>query len=140
MSIPPGAQEILSLRKRGSRPGDSVVVSVIGELPVAWLVQPDLDTDYDWMWAIGLDLMVVADTAVSADKLRRLLWALRTHPPRSLSLWLDDREQGYDVWFYPAVESTTLPREKWQWVMDLSPHGRLDNRLMAEQIHGRVAA
>ncbi len=141
--IAPGADGILAMRRAGQRPGEAVIVSVIGPLPLRaydWVVEADLDTDYDWVWAINLDLWVVSDTRVSSPKLKKLLLDLRLHRPRSLYLWLDDQERGYTVWHYPKVESITRPPDGWEWSMDLQPLLEFQNKEMSDVFAGRVGA
>ena len=121
MTLAPGASRILNLRKHGNRPGDDIVVSVIGPKPVMWLVEADLDTDYDWMWVIDLNVWVVADGTTDPAKLRRLLKALRNQRPRVLHLWMDDSKAGYDVFFFPKVETIRKPAAEWEWVMEIHP-------------------
>jgi hypothetical protein len=116
--IAPGGDRVLSLRRGGMRPGESVVVSLIGEMPVEWLVTPDLDTDYDWMWAVDLDLLVVSSVRTPAEPLRALVAALRRHRPRNVRLWIDEPRIGYDLWFRPTIESVVGPPDKWVWVME----------------------
>ncbi len=116
--IAAGGKRILALRHRGLRPDQMVVVSLIGEMPVEWLVTPDLDTDYDWLWSVDLDLLVVSSIRTPAEPLRALLRALRGHRPRSVRLWVDEPRIGYDLWFRPTMESVVGPPDRWDWVME----------------------
>jgi len=134
--LAPGAARILALRKAGNRPGENVVVSVVGEKPVEWLVQPDLDTSYDWMWVVDLDLWVLADTTTDAGKLRTMMADIKSRRPRRLHLWLDDLGVGYEVWSYPTVETAHLPRGRWQMTTEMLKMSEWENDVMKSLFNG----
>lgn len=141
--IAPGGEKILAMRRRGQRPGEDVVLSVIGPLDVEWLVQPDLDTDYDWLWAVDLNVWIVSTKDTPQSPLRALLESVRKHRPRSIRLWLDDTRVGYELWFYPTPETVTGPPDRWRWVMEATALLDCENEAMAEALGSgsrRVAA
>lgn len=80
-----------------------------------WLVEADLDTDYDWTFTVGLNVWVVADTATDMEKLRGVMRSIRESRPRNLYLWVDDTSVGYEMFFYPEADSVHKPRDQWSW-------------------------
>lgn len=138
--IAPGADRILALRRAGQRPGEGVIVSTIGRLPVEWLVEADLDTEHDWVMMVNLTVWVVASTKTPTSKLNRLLWQIRQQKPETLYLWLDDAQKGYQIRFWPTVDSIRLPIDKWEWVMDVEKFEKWQNDTMRDYFSGSVPA
>jgi len=137
--IAAGGDKILAMRKAGQRPGEGVVVSTVGSLPVQWLVHADLDTpDYDFLWAIDLEVWVVANSR-DLPRVDGLLWQFRKHPPSKLMLWVDDEARGYQCWFYPEVATICRPRDEWVWTLEKVGLRKLDNQLMAAVFKGEAA-
>jgi len=134
--IPPGAQEILYLRLAGKRPDEFVVCSTIGALPFNWVVDVDFNTDWDLMWAVDLDVVVVAQ---STDRVDPFLRQFIKHRPRSLTLWLDDSAGGFDVRFWPAVDTISKPIDQWVWEVDMLPMMGWQNLAMLELMSGEFA-
>lgn len=129
--IAPGGERILGMRQQRQRPGEGVVISLVGPLNVEWLVRPDPLKTYDWLWAVDLDVWIVAATTTDQQHLRRLIADVRKHRPKDIRLWLSDVRKGYDLWFYPTVESVVGPPDRWVWVMDAQPMSRYENEVMA---------
>jgi hypothetical protein len=134
--IPAGAQEIHDLRVAGKRPSEFVVCSTIGQLPFRWLVDVDLTSDWDLLWAIDLDVVVAAQ---STDSIEQLLFQFRRHRPKTLVLWLDDIAGGYDVKFFPEHETIKLPIDQWVWKIDMLPMRSWENLAMLELMTGETA-
>jgi hypothetical protein len=139
MNLAPGAEPILSMRMSGQRPASDVVISTVGQMPVDFLIEADLDTDYDWAFLIDLNVWVVASTKAPAAKLRALLWAFRKHRPKNLYLWLDDQQKGYQLFFLPKLESISRPIEQWQWEMEKQSLLKFQNKAMQQVFAGEVA-
>ena len=135
--IAPGADQILQIRRGGKRPGSDVVVSLIGALPVDFLVQADADTDYDWIMLVDLKVWVVASS--KTRRLDRLLWSMRDHRPKQILLWLDDKQAGYELHFWPSIESITRPPDKWDWKMERSPMLKWENQVIGKMFQGMAA-
>jgi hypothetical protein len=135
----PGAGAILDMRKKGLRPGSDVVVSLVGDLPVDFLVQPDIDTvsSYDWCWAIDLNVWIVASSGANASQVKQLLWQFKAHRPSHLFLWLDDQDRGYEVYFFPKIESIKFPIDSWKWEIDFLPLMKFQNQEMAQTFKRR---
>lgn len=118
--IAAGAERVLAARQKGGRPGEAVVVSLVGSLPVEWLVQADLDTEYDWMPLVDLDVWVIAESRHSS-RLKSFLWQFRKHRPRCLWVLLDDKDKAYEIYFSLKLESIKNHFEAWEWEMEKQP-------------------
>ena len=116
--LPPGAHEIQHLRENGKRPAGAVVCSLIGAMPIEFCVELDLDTQWDLLWAIDLDVIVAAHKK-QAVQLGPLLLQFKKHRPRIIYLWLEDIGLAYDVRILPTPESIGKPLSEWVWRPDL---------------------
>jgi len=132
---PPGAERIFQLRLDGSRPGELVVCSTIGSLPFEWLVELDFDTQWDLLWAVDLDVCLVASVS-DGGRIGGLLRTFMKHRPKTITLWLDDAQKGYDVRFFPKIGSITGPPDKWEWEMDVLPMIEWQNASMTDLMKG----
>jgi len=99
-------------------------------------VHIDLDTEWDLLWAVDLDIVVVAQ---STDRVDEFLRHFRRHRPRTLTLWLDDAAGGFDVRFWPAVDSINRPVDQWVWEIDMLPMMGWQNLAMLELMSGEFA-
>lgn len=98
LDLPYGAREIAWARANGQRPAEMLLVSLIGPLPgernPIVLARPE--RNYDWRWAAGLEMLIVADSTTDPRRVKRTLEALeRLDPlPDYLGLWLADKQSG----------------------------------------------
>lgn len=96
LNLPYGGREIAELRATGKRPADMVLLSLIGPLrgennPVV-IANPD--RSYDWLFLLGLEVLVIADTKTPPGAVRRVLDALKALQMEYLGLWLTDLQDG----------------------------------------------
>lgn len=124
------------MRVSGQRPEEFVVCSAIGDLPFHWLVEIDLDSEWDLLWAVDLDIVVAVR---SQDKVEPLLMQFRRHRPRTLTLWCDDVAGGFDVRFWPECDSIKKPVDQWVWEVDMLPMMGWQNLAMLELMSGEFA-
>jgi hypothetical protein len=109
------AAQIAALREQGKQPALWVLVSFIGRIENednGFTVYARPDRDYDWRWAIGLDLIAFAR---QGQPVAAQLKSIRNECPKSLSLWDVDRKTGAQVYFdFPAnaTEATRKARAK----------------------------
>lgn len=99
MQLPYGAQEIVETRRLGKRPADMVLVSLIGPLrreinPVV-IAKPG--RAYDWRFLVGLDVMLVASSALDKPAVRRVADAISVVSPSYLGVWFGDKQQGQHI-------------------------------------------
>jgi hypothetical protein len=91
------AAQIATLREQGKQPAVWVLVSFIGRIEKqddGFTVYARPEVDYDWRWAIGLDLITFAR---KGQDIARHLKAIRNEQPKSLSLWDVDLKTGAEV-------------------------------------------
>ena len=95
---PYGAREVEQLRQAGKRPANMLLVSLIGPLreqnPVI-IANPGVG--YDWRFAVGLDVLVVANSTIEPHLVKRTLDAIDHVAPDYLGLWLADRQDGISL-------------------------------------------
>lgn len=119
------AAAIASLREQGKQPASWVLVSYVGRVlkeDDGFTVYAMQDREYDWRWAVGLDLIAFAKRGQSvAPQLK----AIRNERPKSLSVWDVERKTGAHVYLdYPAdpaelirkVRNKTLNIELMPWL------------------------
>lgn len=97
MTKPPyGAAEIFAARKKGKRPADLVLLSLIGPLPgennPVVIAQPG--RRYDWRFLTGLECLVVSDSTQPKQAVIEIMDQLKALLPTYLGLWFADRQQG----------------------------------------------
>lgn len=105
------ASAIASLREQGKQPASWVLVSFIGRIAVqddGFTVYAKDDRDYDWRWAVGLDLIAFAKRG---QAIASQLKAIRNEHPKSLSIWDIDRKIGAQVYFAYPAETQELIRK-----------------------------
>lgn len=107
------AARIAELRKEGQHPASWVLVSFVGRAgdeDDGFTVYARPDSEYDWRWVVGLDLVVFARKGMAvADSLKRI----RNACPKSLDLWDVDLKAGASVGFdFPAAHAEAHRRAR----------------------------
>jgi hypothetical protein len=136
--LPPGAERIHSLRENSQRPAGAVVCSLIGDFNVEFEVRLDLETEWDLLWAIDLDVIVAAHNH-QAKGLGPLLLQFRRHRPKMLYLWLEDIGRAYDVRILPTEGSIGKPVSEWVWRPDLFRLTKWEESEIRAQLTGMAA-
>lgn len=117
--IPNGAQRIIDVRKKGMRPAEMVLVSLIGRInELNPTVYASAKKDYDWSWLRGLQVCIY--TTPEADW-RSVARSIASQKPSFLGLWDADRREGADVYFLPNVADIEKPKSEWRWHLDFLP-------------------
>ncbi len=95
--LPYGAAEIVALRSAGKRPADTLLVSLVGplngETNPAIIARPE--RAYDWRFAVGLSLIVIART--DTQHLAGTVKAIAEVEPAGLSVWFAEQQDGVNV-------------------------------------------
>ena len=117
MMIPSGAKAIIDARRRGMKPADMIIVSLIGPVDEANpTVLANPGSEYDWRWSVGLKICVFVDQK-TADKAKSVLLAIGRERPDWLALWHVDRYEGGQAWVLPTVASIDKPKSLWQYAL-----------------------
>jgi hypothetical protein len=121
--IAANATQIVEMRKHGRQPGSWVLVSFVGKIDKqddGFTVYASPESEYDWRWIVGLDLIVFAR---KGQGIAHQLKAMRNDQPKTLSLWDVDAKTGAEVHFdYPAVHAEAHRKAKSKTVsIELDP-------------------
>lgn len=126
MTLPYGALPIADARKRGLKPADMVIVSLVGPLDCGNPVVIAGSKEYDWWWTRGLQICVFAR---SGTPWRRTLAGISAHRPAKLWLWDVERAEGADVYYLPTIASLRAAKSvsEWVWQLDFLPWLKFQN-------------
>lgn len=95
--IAANAGQIVEMRENGKQPAKWVLVSFIGRIENednGFTVYARPEREYDWRWAVGLDLIAFVR---KGQAVAQQLKAIRNEFPKSLSVWDVDRKTGAEV-------------------------------------------
>lgn len=94
MRIPHGAQEIIDANKANKRPGELIIVSLVGQLQEMNKTLIADGPDYDWRFVFGLDICIFSrpgkQTVPTAMAIGRNL-------PGRLMVWDVENKEGADA-------------------------------------------
>jgi hypothetical protein len=117
--IPLGATPIVEARKKGLKPAQMVLVSLMGRLneknPTVY-AHPG--KEYDWLWARGLQVCIYTTPDANWRPVAR---AIASQRPSFLGLWDVSRLEGADVHLFPNIDDLEKPRDQWRWSLDFLP-------------------
>ena len=113
------AQPILDARRRGLKPAELILVSLVGRInEVNHTVYATANGNYNWQWVRGIAICIFATSAVDWRPVARSIARAR---PSHLYLWDVDREEGTDVAFLPNFADLCKPKDKIRWELDFLP-------------------
>lgn len=120
MTLPMGAQAILTARKRGMKPADMIIVSLVGQVQDKMIQEcnptvyanPKASSPYDWRWAVDLKLCVYKNLLIDW---RPTAMAIARSRPAWLGVWDVDALEGADLCALPKVEDIEKRAELWRW-------------------------
>ena len=98
MKLPFGAQQIVSLRKRGKRPAEMVLVSFLG--PLEGEINPVVmvrDEQYDFRFLHGLDVMLVCDMQTPRRLIKEIADDVMHIRPSYAGIWFKDIGDGVNL-------------------------------------------
>lgn len=105
--IPTNAIKIIELRKRGYKPDEMIIVSLVGRLDeLNHVIYADYRKEYDWKFLKGLEVCIFANSAVDYKK---TLLAIAKVKTSFLGLWDVDRLEGADFNYLPNLEPLHKP-------------------------------
>ena len=98
--LPYGGQAIADLRAARKRPADMVLVSLVGPLrEINPVVIAHPEKSYDWRFLAGLEVLLVIETGLDSDLVRRTANAILAVNPDYLGVWFADRQDGLNLAF-----------------------------------------
>ena len=111
--IPTNAFKIIELRKKGYKPDEMIIVSLVGKIDeLNHVIYADHRKDYDWNFLKGLDVCIFANSSI---EIKKTLLAIATIKTRFLGLWDVDRLEGADFLYLPCVSSLSKPQSQWRY-------------------------
>jgi hypothetical protein len=114
-----GAQPIIDARKRGMKPAEMILVSLVGRLNEKnHTVYANHKKVYDWLWVRGLQVCIYAAPGVDWRHMARSIAAER---PSFLGVWDADHQQGANVYLLPHPADLDKPQSQWRWNLDFLP-------------------
>lgn len=117
--IASNAQPILDARKKGFKPVEMILVSLIGRInELNHTVYANPANQYDWMWARGLPICIYATAGVQWRDVARSIASVR---PSYLAIWDAERKQGAEVYLVPDPADIDKPQAEWRWNLDFLP-------------------
>lgn len=117
--IAPGAQQIFDARKKGLKPAEMILVSLIGRINEQnHTVHANPRNSYDWIWARGLQVCIYTSPGVEWKPVAR---SIASERPSFLAVWDADNRQGANVYLLPHPADIDKPKTQWRWVLDFLP-------------------
>ena len=116
MRIPTNAGEIILARKRGFKPADLILVSLVGRIDeLNHTVYANPENDYEWLWAAQIKICIFAQSGIDWQRTARSVASQR---PSYLCLWDVNRQEGADIHYLPHFDDIEKPKSKWRWELD----------------------
>ena len=127
--IASNAQMILDARRKGFKPAELILVSLIGRLNEPnHTVYASPKNDYEWSWTRDLQICIYATSEVQWRGVAR---SIAIAEPSFLAVWDADRKQGADIYLLPDVTDIEKPKSDWRWNLDFLPWLRSQNEEFA---------
>lgn len=124
--IPRSAERIAEARKRGKKPSDMVIVSMVGLLDE---LNPQIivtaTKEYEWWFLRGLSVVVFTKNDINW---RPMVEAIAKARPQHLWIWDVENLEGADVYYFPKVETIDRDPSSWVWKLDFLPWTDYQNR------------
>jgi|SRR5688572_2328492 len=129
MNLPNGAEAVLAARKRGMRPAEMLIVSLIGKVGESnHTIYANPGAEYDWRWIVGLDICLYVNNATNW---RTQMTAIAKCRPNWLGLYNVDQFKGARAFYLPHPSDIDKPRSQWRHVLDFLPWTQWQNEQFA---------
>ncbi len=127
--IASNAQPILDARRKGYKPVEMILVSLIGRINEPnHTVYANPRTEYEWKWARGLQVCIYTSTGVDWRLVAR---SIASERPSFLMIWDVDNRQGANVYLLPHPADIDKPKNQWRWSLDFLPWLSIQNQEFA---------
>lgn len=131
-TLPHGASRIIESRIKGEKPGDLVIVSLVGPVddgnPVVLADGPE----HDWRFCVGLQVCIFGKVGTPN---RQTAMAIGMQLPARLFLWDVEAKEGTDICVCLKVSAIDKPRADFRpsdWTAMLWPWSRWQNKTFEE--------
>jgi hypothetical protein len=127
--IASNALPILEARKKGMKPAELILVSLIGRINEQnHTVYARPGKGYDWFWMRELQVCIYTSPEVDWRPVAR---AIALQRPSFLAIWDADNHQGANVYLLPHPADIDKPQEQWRWTLDFLPWLPFQNKEFA---------
>lgn len=117
--IATNAQPILDARKKGLKPVEMILVSLIGRInELNHTVYANPQKEYEWLWVRGLQICIYTSPSVEWQRMAR---SIASERPSFLGIWDADNRQGANVYLLPHPDDIEKPKTEWRWKLDFLP-------------------
>jgi hypothetical protein len=128
--IAANAHSILDARKKGLRPAEMILVSLIGQInELNHTVYARPNKDYDWQWVRGLEICVYTQPDVDWQS---TLLAIAACGHSFLAVWDVVNREGANVYRLPHPDDIDKPKSQWRWNLDFLPWLPSQNKEFAQ--------
>lgn len=124
--LPKNAESIVQMRRKGMKPDDLVIVSLVGSLPETNHVVIADGPEYDWRWCRGLKICIFGKVGTSN---RQTAIAIGANLPAKLHLWDVEAKNGADVMVH--IRESSINKREFKisdWSAFLWPWSEWQNR------------
>lgn len=114
-----GAQPILDARKKGMKPAEMILVSLIGRINEKnHTVYADPRKEYEWSWTRALSVCVYTSPTINWRAVAR---SIAAEQPSFLGVWDADSRKGANVYLLPHPDDINKPQDQWRLILDFLP-------------------
>lgn len=114
--IASNAQPILDARKKGYKPAEMILVSLIGRInETNHTVYANPQKEYDWKWTRGLEICIYTSLGINWRAVAR---SIASERPSYLAIWCADSRQGAQAFLLPNPADIDKPKNQWRWNLD----------------------
>jgi hypothetical protein len=129
MNLPNGAEKVLNARKRGMKPNEMLIVSLIGKTQESnHTIYAAPDGVYDWGWLVGLEVCLFVKPGVFW---KPLALSIAKANPRWLGLFDVEQFKGTDIFAIPCIDDIKKPKNQWRYKLDYLPWMPFQNEQFA---------
>lgn len=127
--IPNGAQQIIDARKRGMKPAEMLIVSLIGKVDeLNYTIYANAQAEYEWFWVRGLKVCLYVN---QKSNWKPVIAAMARNFPEWLGLYDVDQFKGATASYLPRVEDIEKPKNQWRYKLDFLPWTKWQNEQFA---------
>lgn len=119
MNIPNGAQAVIDARKKGFKPAELLVVSLIGRVDeLNHTIHANPTASYDWRWVVGLKACIFTRAGIDWKATAK---SISLAHPDWLAVYDVDQFIGGEVSFLPLVDDIEKPKSQWRYRLHFLP-------------------
>ena len=129
MTIPNGADAVIAARKKGFKPSEMLIISLIGKLQeLNHTIYVNPDCEYDWRWLVGLKACIFTKSSINS---KAILKAVAQSNPEWLGMYQIDTFKGLEACYMPVAVDIEKPRSQWRYKLDVLVWTDFQNEVFA---------